>query len=110
MNWIPLNSKSQLDEIANNAGQACIIFKHSTRCSVSSMAKRSIEFGADSIPSDIPVYYLDLISYRDISSAVSERWQVIHESPQILLVQGPACLYHASHGAIDMDELAKHLP
>lgn len=109
MNWIALNSINQLDEIRSNAEQVCLIFKHSIRCPVSSMAKRTIEYAATRIPPGIPVYYLDLINYRDISNAVAEWWQVKHESPQLLLVKGATCIFHASHGDIDIDELLTQL-
>lgn len=108
MNWIALNSLDQLDQISNSK-QVSLIFKHSIRCAVSSMAKRTIEFAGQSIPANISVYYLDLINYRDISNAIAEKWQVKHESPQLLLVKGDMYLYHASHSDIDMDELLEKL-
>lgn len=109
MNWITLDSINQLNEISNNAEQTCLIFKHSIRCPVSGMAKRTIEYGGTSIPAGIPIYYLDLINYRDISNAVAERWQVKHESPQVLLVKGATCIFHASHSDIEVEELLKQL-
>lgn len=108
MNWITLSSLDQLDLISDNQ-QVSLIFKHSIRCPVSSMAKRTIEFAHHSIPSDIPIYYLDLINHREVSNAIAEKWQIRHESPQLLLVEGDRCLYHASHGDIDMDELLTKL-
>ena len=109
MNWIPLNTINQLEAIRNNTTQNCIIFKHSTRCPVSSMAKRTITYGADAIPEDVPVYYLDLIAYREVSDAIAQWWGVTHESPQLLIIKGDKAVFHASHGDIDMDELLKHL-
>lgn len=109
MNWITLNSISQLEAIKNNSKQHCIIFKHSTRCPVSSMAKRTVEYAGTAVPDDIPVYYLDLIAYRDISNSIAEWWGVEHESPQLLLLKGDQCLFHASHEGIDMDELLTHV-
>ncbi|NGM62350.1 bacillithiol system redox-active protein YtxJ [Sphingobacterium sp. SGG-5] len=101
MNWIDLNSSAQLDAIWESA-EIAVIFKHSTRCPVSGMAKRSLEFESDRIPSHIPFYYLDLLQHRDLSNKITEKWQVVHESPQVLVIQGNQCLYHASHDRVDM--------
>ncbi len=101
MNWTNLESEQQLQEIIAS-GQPSLIFKHSTRCAVSNMAKRRIAMDADEIPADVATYYLDLIRYRTISDETARIWQVRHESPQVLLVQGTACLYHASHGDINI--------
>lgn len=101
MDWTNLESEQQLAEIVAS-GRPSLIFKHSTRCGVSSMAKRRIAMDADEIPADVDTYYLDLIRYRNVSHETARIWQVRHESPQVLLVLGTACLYHASHGDIDI--------
>lgn len=108
MNWIPLTSIAQLDEIAQ-ATSAQIIFKHSTRCPVSSMAKRTVEYNWDELPENTNIYLLDLIQYREISNAIAERWQVAHQSPQVLVLQAENCIYHASHEAINVEDIAKYL-
>ena len=107
MNWITLNDKEQLEEIILS-NEIVVIFKHSTRCPVSSMAKRSLEYDKDLIPENLKFYYLDLIANRNISNTIAETWNVRHESPQILIVQGNTCLYDVSHSDIDMEEIIKH--
>jgi len=109
MNWIDLNSISQIDDIWESF-HTTVIFKHSTRCPVSGMAKRSLEFDSHAVPSDIPCYYLDILQHRDISNKIAEKWQVIHESPQILVVQGSQCIHHASHDSIDMATIVTFFP
>lgn len=108
MNWIPLTSLAQLDEIAQ-AQSTQVIFKHSTRCPVSSMAKRTVEYNWDELPQDTNVYLLDLIQYRDISNTIAGRWKVEHQSPQVLVVKGEDCVYNASHESINVEDIAKHL-
>ena len=81
-----------------------VIFKHSTRCSISSMAKNRLE--RVPAPDHIRFYYLDLIRYRSVSNKVAELFQVWHESPQVLLLKNGECVYDESHNAIDMNELA----
>lgn len=108
MDWIPLVTSDQLEEIQKSS-QPSIIFKHSTRCPVSSMAKRNVQLEAVLIPEGVPTYYLDLIQFRDLSNAVAERWDVRHESPQLLLIHNNKCLYHASHNSISIAEVVNKI-
>ena len=107
MNWLPLTQMSQLDEISDRSHENnVLIFKHSTRCSISSMAKGRL----DSHEFDnVPVYYLDLIAHRDISNQIAERFSVHHESPQILLIRNGECVYAESHSGIMVEEIEEQL-
>lgn len=98
-----LNSADQLNEIKGHEGYA-IIFKHSTRCSISMMAKKRFELDWDKLPDSIPLYFLDLIKHRDLSNQVAKDFQVHHESPQLLLIKNGECILDQSHGAISVDE------
>lgn len=104
MNWIILNSKEQLHEIKSAKGNN-VIFKHSTRCSISLMAKRKFELDWHDLPDDSKIYFLDLISHRDISNAIAEMFQVHHESPQLLLIKDGECILSQSHSDISVDEV-----
>jgi len=108
MNWIELNTEAQLKDMEASS-EVGVIFKHSTRCPVSSMAKRNLEYDADLIPEGSAFYYLDLIRYRDLSNMIAEKWSVTHESPQILVVQGNQCIYHVSHSDIEMESILPFL-
>lgn len=108
MNWITLNTIAQLNEFITS-NSPVIIFKHSTRCSVSSMAKRNLEFDKNLIPQDAKFYYLDLIAHRDISNKIVELWNIRHESPQILVIKGEECIYNASHSDIEMQDIVKYI-
>jgi bacillithiol system protein YtxJ len=108
MNWIHLNAVEQLEDIKKSASYT-VIFKHSTRCSISVMAKRSFEQDAVDIPDGTPVYYLDLLSYRDISSKTAEIFQVHHQSPQMLLIKDGECVYESSHNEISVDDLLEQM-
>ncbi|MGN6638112.1 MAG: bacillithiol system redox-active protein YtxJ [Mucilaginibacter sp.] len=103
MNWIPLESAEQVQEIKQQKGYS-IIFKHSIRCSISLMAKRRLEMDKDHLPEELPVYFLDLIRYRDISNQIAEDFQVHHESPQLLVIKDGECILDQSHGHISMEE------
>ena len=106
MTWLNLTSLDQLDEIKSADGYS-LIFKHSTRCSISMMAKRNFEFNWDVIPEGTKLYFLDLISYREISNTIAEVFTVAHQSPQILLIKNGECILEASHSDISADEVAE---
>lgn len=105
MNWNKLTSESQLDAIKEeSATQPVMIFKHSTRCSISSMALSRMERNW-SDAAGIKPYYLDLIADRSVSNQVADVFGVQHESPQVLLIHNGACVYDASHMGISFDSV-----
>ncbi|HWW43272.1 MULTISPECIES: bacillithiol system redox-active protein YtxJ [Pedobacter] len=106
MQWTNITDGTQISEIQKQTGYS-LIFKHSTRCSVSMMAKRRFEMDWDALPEGTALYFLDLISYRDISAQIAETFQVHHESPQILLIKDGDCILDASHGDISAEEVAE---
>ncbi len=104
MTWTRLTTETQLAEILEkSAVKPQVIFKHSTRCSISSMVLSRLE--KSSSPNNIDFYFLDLIAYRNISNKISQDLAVYHESPQILLIRNGACVYDESHTGISMSEL-----
>lgn len=104
MQWISLTEEAQLLRIKNESYNRIIaIFKHSTRCSISSMAKNRLERDNDN--KGVIFYYLDLLNYRLLSSKIAEEFDVKHESPQILLIKNGVCIYTASHNGISMPEI-----
>ncbi|MBI3518905.1 MAG: bacillithiol system redox-active protein YtxJ [Bacteroidetes bacterium] len=115
MLWHKLTDLSQLQDIQSLSkeqsanGLTVLIFKHSTRCSISSMALNRLETRwTDS--EKIPAYYLDLLQHRDISNEIAAMYSVEHASPQVLLIKNGVCVYHASHtniAASDILEAAK---
>lgn len=109
MYWIPLTALHQLDEIiAASHHTPQIIFKHSTRCSISSVVKNRLEaMAAPAVPANF--YYLDLLAYRSVSNAIAERLGVYHESPQILIIKNGACVFDESHTAIQPSEILEQI-
>ena len=106
MQWKNITDLSQISEIQKEKGYS-VIFKHSTRCSVSLMAKRKFESDWEVLPKDTNLYFLDLINHRNISSQIAETFQVHHESPQILVIKDGDCVLDASHSDISADEVAE---
>ena len=104
MNWIPLQEESQIDKIVADSKDAPqVIFKHSTRCSTSSMVKNRLD--KNEAPDGINFYYLDLIKYRNISNKIVKDFGIDHESPQALIIRNGKCVYNEDHSAITFDEL-----
>ncbi|RZK83067.1 MAG: bacillithiol system redox-active protein YtxJ [Pedobacter sp.] len=106
MQWKYITDLSQVNDIKQQPGYS-LIFKHSTRCSVSMMAKRRFEMDWDAIPEDTSLYFLDLISHRDVSAQIAETFRVHHESPQILVIKDGDCILDASHSDISAEEVAE---
>lgn len=106
MNWENLNSTDQLLDIdSKSKSKTQIIFKHSTRCSVSTFAKRILESEYnDNVKDQADVYYLDLISFRDVSNEIAGRYKVEHQSPQILVIKDGVCVFNASHSDVSFEK------
>lgn len=105
--WESIESLSQLDEIVSRSyKKPVVIFKHSTRCSISSMAKSRLESAIDD--SSPIIFYLDLIAHREISNAIASRFGVEHESPQVIVINNGQATFSTSHGSISMDVLKRN--
>ena len=106
MDWHNLINENQLDElVVKSQERPQLIYKHSTRCGTSSLIRNRLERAA--VPAAMDFYFLDLIAYRSLSDKIANSFGVRHESPQVLLIQNGECVYHQSHGAIYMEEIAE---
>lgn len=111
MKWNNLTSEAAVNELIQESyNQPVIVFKHSTRCPVSSMALNWFQnsWKPEEMKSVSP-YFLDLISYREISNKIAEAFRVRHESPQLLLIKEGECIYHRSHSQISYKDLLNKL-
>ena len=110
INWIALTELSQLNEIREESKTTpVLILKHSTRCSVSLMAKNGLDRSWDIEDDKIKTYYLDLLKFRPISNQIAEDFGVHHQSPQVLLIKDGVCDYTATHSAIDARAIKQEL-
>jgi bacillithiol system protein YtxJ len=101
INWIELTDLGQLNEIMDlSHEQPVVIFKHSTRCSISRMALKQFENEFD-LGDTVTPYFLDLLNHRDISNEIATRFEVYHQSPQLLLIKEGKSVYDVSHSDID---------
>lgn len=110
MNWNILDDINQLATIKDTSQTTpVLIFKHSTTCGISRMVLRNLESEYDIDAQDLIPYFLDLKQYREISNAIASQFNVVHESPQILLVKCGEAVYNTSHGSITVEKIKKHL-
>jgi bacillithiol system protein YtxJ len=99
--WIPLISMEQLAELTEQSFEKpALIFKHSTRCGISRNVLKQFEKEYD-LATEVDAYYLDLLEYRPISSAIATQFSVEHQSPQLIVLKNGIVVHHASHSDID---------
>lgn len=110
LNWISLTSINQLEEIKEQSKtESVLIFKHSTRCGISKMVIKQFENLFLEEHQNLKVYYLDLLNYRDISTEIGVRFQVMHQSPQLLVIKNGVCVHHSSHSDIAETNLTRFI-
>lgn len=108
MNWINFTESHQIQEIIELSKQEpVLIFKHSTRCSISSTSLNRLERAWNL--EHAKAYYLDLIAFRPISNSIAEVFGVEHQSPQILIIKDGKCVYTESHWDIAFDTIQPYL-
>lgn len=107
MNWNHLETADQLSQLIDESAQKNIlIFKHSTRCNISRATLDRLERNwKDADVPNVKPYFLDLITYRSISNAIAEQFQVEHQSPQVLIIRNGKSVYDNSHYGIDFSEI-----
>lgn len=106
LNWTQVQTIEDLEKaIENSIEKPSLFFKHSTRCSISSMALNRFENAFTADKSRCNLYFIDLISYRDISNMIAEKLNVNHESPQVIVLENNEVIYTASHSGIDSQKI-----
>jgi len=112
VDWLKLESETDFKELLlqsfSEEIKAIAIFKHSTRCSISSMAKMRLD-SSWGYKKELPIYYLDLIKYRETSNLIASDLDVNHESPQLILVKNGRSVYDTSHMSISVKTIKSFL-
>lgn len=84
-----------------------VLFKDSVTCGISASAKHRL-FDLE-ITDDFQFYYLDLLSFRNVSNEIANRYGVIHQSPQVIVLRNGKTVYDTSHHAINSETLSNQL-
>jgi monothiol bacilliredoxin len=109
VHWYYLE-ETPLEEIEKiSLEKPVVIFKHSTRCSVSRMALKQFENEYAIETDKMELYFLDLLAHRSISNDVAERFGVMHQSPQVIVVKEGKAIYDASHSDIQAEDLKQFI-
>ena len=108
--WIALESLDQLNQVVKTTHEKpVLLFKHSTRCGVSSMALNSFENLWSASDTLCDLYYLDLLKHRGVSNEIAIITGVQHQSPQVIVLKGDEIIYDASHSSIDVRKIESSL-
>ena len=107
MNWNKITSSEDIVRLKSESeSKTVLIYKHSTRCSISSTALSRLERAWSE--NDIVTYFLDLIRHRDLSQQIATEFNITDESPQVLLIQKGKCVYNNSHLGIRFEDIIAH--
>ena len=108
--WVHLSEPDQLSELIIESNSIpVIIYKHSSRCGLSSMTENKLDKGWELLRPKVKLYFLDLIRYREVSNTVSEGFNVRHQSPQILIIKNGICVYNSSHYEINVETILENI-
>jgi bacillithiol system protein YtxJ len=107
MNWNKLTQLSQIDEIKTISEDVPVmIFKHSTRCSLSSMSlDRLLRNWKEEDHKNVLPYHLDIIENRELSNQIAKEFGVSHQSPQVIVIKNGVAVYDNSHFGISYPEI-----
>ncbi|MBW2961366.1 bacillithiol system redox-active protein YtxJ [Mesonia aestuariivivens] len=106
--WNELKTELEIQQVKEESKEKVIvIFKHSTRCGISKMAKRQFESEYNYSEEQVKLYYLDLIANREVSTKVAEVFGVFHESPQMIVIKDGNVVYHTSHNHISAEKIGE---
>lgn len=98
---------NEIDEISNT--KPVVIFKNSTRCFISKTVLKQFEAEFNYSVDQIDWYLLDLLNYRDISNEIAHRYNVTHQSPQIIVIRNGKAVFNESHDGISAEDLKQFI-
>ncbi len=109
MNWINIKELEQINELKEFSKQkAVVLFKNSPRCFISKFALKNFQ-NDFSNPTNTNCYMVDVVANRALSQQIAADFDIVHQSPQLLIVFDQKVVYHTSHEGIDANEVEKML-
>lgn len=106
MKYFTLDKMEQFDEIDEiSKTKPVVLFKHSTRCSISKMVLKQFDAEFNYPEEKIDWYLLDLLNHRDLSNEIASRYNVVHQSPQIVVIRNGKAVFNESHDSISAEDL-----
>lgn len=93
---IPVKTSETLEQAFKHSGrEPVVLYKHSATCTLSARAKQEIIKLSE--PDDPPVYQITVQTARPLSNEVAKRFNIRHESPQIIVLDNQQVVFHTSH-------------
>ena len=95
--WNLLKENQQIDKILEDSDlKPIMLFKHSTRCGISSTVLRRLEVQLSGMK-NFDFYLLDILKFRSVSNQLAVRFGVVHQSPQVIIIEKKEAVKTASH-------------
>jgi len=89
---------SDIDTLSHNPNiLGVLLFKHSSRCGISTIVLRNFLKEWQTLQPNMNYFYVDILKNRDISNEIAKKYQVMHQSPQILFIKNGECVGNESH-------------
>ena len=108
--WTEITNPEMLEEILQGShNRPAVLLKHSTSCGISRMVLKQFEKDYNIDSGKVDLYFLDLLRYREISNKIASKFNVPHESPQLIILQEGRVVYDASHGSIAVESINQFL-
>jgi bacillithiol system protein YtxJ len=96
--FIPVTTEAELDgALATSADRPVLFFKHSQTCGLSAQAFDELDAWLVDAADDPHVYIVTVQTHRHLANELTRRFNVRHETPQVLLVRNGACTWHGAH-------------
>jgi len=89
--FVEIDSQERLEEFLTASSGAAVLFKHSNMCGVSSRAYNEMA------KLKKPVGLITVQKARAVSDEIEKRWNVAHETPQVLIIRDGQLIWDASH-------------
>lgn len=109
-NWKNIITETDVDAIIEKSTERTqIIFKDSVTCGISAFAKERLQLGNHFLENKADFHYLDLLQFRAVSNYIASTLNVIHQSPQIIVLKNKVVVYKAAHHTIMPETISQHL-
>nr|MBP6577885.1 bacillithiol system redox-active protein YtxJ [Chryseobacterium sp.] len=76
-----------------------------TRCFISKTVLKSFEKQIETLDKNYTFYFLDLLENRALSNEIEMRFDVVHQSPQLIVLENGKATHNASHQSIDLEKV-----
>lgn len=108
--WKHITSELEIHDIIEASKERPqIIFKDSITCGISAFAKERLIGGNEAMIAKANFNYLDLLKYRPLSSFIASELNVIHQSPQIIVLKEGKVVHTVTHHSIEPLKIATYL-